>query len=164
MKFVDSNLSLLEIVKKLQIAEIGDSGRLSYILHFLEKGKKVYESDKKYLNEKHVQLEKSQYAKKNTENLKQLNDLTEPRSNPVLINRIHKCVSCNNELNLDARTVRYQDKWFHVACFSSVLKAESVQPPVPQIVEEPPYVDFTDSTIQKVKLLLFPCRYTNLNT
>ncbi len=139
MKFVDSSVTLLEIVKKLQEAEMGDSGRLSYILQSLETGKKIYESDKKYLDEKHLQLQKTQSGKENTEkqNLKPLNPLAEPRSNPVLTDRIHKCSSCSNELCLDEQTVRYHYKWFHVACFNSVLKAESALSQVTPVVEKP---------------------------
>ncbi|MFI5417194.1 MAG: hypothetical protein ACHQW9_03990, partial [Nitrososphaerales archaeon] len=86
MKLVDSNVTLLEIVKKLQEAEMGDSGRLSYILRSLEKGAKIYESDKKYLNEKHLQLQKIQSVKENTEKqiLKPLDSLIATHSNPVL--------------------------------------------------------------------------------
>ncbi|MBM2852913.1 MAG: Chitin synthase [Candidatus Nitrosotenuis sp.] len=138
MKFVDSNSTLLEIVKKLQEAELGDSGRLSYILHALEKGKKIYESDKKYLNEKHIQLQKIQLVKENIEKQKnlQLNQLASGLlSNPVLIHRVHNCASCNNELSLEEKTVRYQDKWLHVACFNSVIKTEPVQSQVAQIIE-----------------------------
>ncbi|WP_179369283.1 glycosyltransferase family 2 protein [Candidatus Nitrosotenuis sp. DW1] len=138
---MDSNVTLLEIVKKLQDAEMGDSGRLSYILHSLEKGKKIYESDKKYLNKKHEQLQKTQSVK-NTEkqNLKPLNSPAVPHSNRVLINRMHKCASCGNDLGLEERTTRYENRWFHTACFSSVLK-ESTLPKSTQVVEVPPHVE-----------------------
>ncbi len=123
---MDSNETLLEIVKKLQEAEIGDPGRMSYMLHSLEKGKKLYESDKKYLNEKHLQLQKIQLAKEITENQnpKPLSDVF--GHHPVLINPVHKCASCNAELSLDVRTVRYQNAWFHATCFGSALKTEPV--------------------------------------
>lgn len=153
MKFVDSNPTLLEIVKKLQEAEMGDSGRLSYMLHSLEKGKKIYESDKKYIKQKYEQLQKTQSksTEENAEkqkNLKPLATFTSKHSGSVLIGRIHKCTSCNNELHLDERTVRYQDKWFHVACFNSVLQTKSAQPQVTQIIGE----SQTESIEQKIQI------------
>ncbi|TBR24443.1 MAG: glycosyltransferase [Candidatus Nitrosotenuis sp.] len=137
MKFVDRTETLLEIVKKLQAAGIGDAGRLSYVLHSLEQGKKVYESDKKYLNEKYVQLQKTQPVKKNTH----MQKATQPNalvsdSNHVLTGRVHKCASCSGGLNLEDKTVRYHDRWFHVACFNSVLKTESPEHRMGQIPEE----------------------------
>lgn len=119
MKFVDSGASLTEIVKELQGAGIGDSGRLSYILHALESGKRLYESDKKYLGEKYSQLQKTLH--------KDATALSSRAVNPPPIRRIHKCASCDNDLCLDDRTVRYQDKWFHAGCFSQVL-AEPAPP------------------------------------
>lgn len=136
MKFVDKNETLLEITKKLQATGMGDSGRLSYILHSLEKGKKIYESDKKYLNEKHTQLQKTQPVQK-TSDAKTAARPNSPAScsGTVLVGRTHNCASCNNGLSLEERTIRYQDKWFHAACFDSVLNTEQVYPAA-QIPEE----------------------------
>ena len=152
MKYVDSISTLLEIVKKLQDAELGDSGRLAYILYALQKGKKIYNSDKKYLNEKHIQLEKIQLAKKSIEKQKnlQLNLASKLLSNPVLIHRVHNCASCNDKLSLEEKTVRYQDNWYHVECFRSVLKTEPVQPQVAQTEPSKPIEQKTQTSV-KVK-------------
>jgi len=126
MKFVFGNETLPEIVKELQAAGIGDPGRLSYILHSLEKGEKIYESDKKYLNEKHEQLRKTQPVKKNTGDQK--GQPNRPTSDsildPTLANHVHKCASCSEGLSLEERTVRYHDEWFHVECFDSAQRTE----------------------------------------
>jgi cellulose synthase/poly-beta-1,6-N-acetylglucosamine synthase-like glycosyltransferase len=126
---VDSGESLLEMARELQSTGIGDSGRMSYILHSLEKERKIYESDKKYLNEKHVQL-RSQLARKSA-------DLTQAQlqSAPAPVMRVHECASCRGGLSLDDRTVRYQGKWFHVGCFSSDAKTEPILPKAAQVAE-----------------------------
>ena len=134
-KLVDSGESLLEMAKELQSAGIGDSGRVSYILHSLEKGKKIYESDKKYLNEKHMHL-RSRVSPKGA-------DLqASPQSAPSLgagpsVRRVHNCASCSRVLNLEDRTVRYLGKWFHAGCFISVLNTEPARTKTAQVAEKP---------------------------
>ncbi|TBR08897.1 MAG: glycosyltransferase [Candidatus Nitrosotenuis sp.] len=131
---MDNDAILLELVKKLQASGMGDAGRLSYISHSLEKGKKIYESDKKYLSEKHAQLQKTQPVK--NANVKTAQRLSAPASSSNPVRRIHNCASCNHGLNLEERTIRYHDKWFHAACFDSVLKAEPQNHEMAQIPEE----------------------------
>lgn len=36
--------------------------------------------------------------------------------------RLPKCSSCNEELRLDQKSIRYQNKWFHAVCFKSLLQ------------------------------------------
>lgn len=36
--------------------------------------------------------------------------------------RIEKCTWCDEELRLEQKTVRYQNKWFHVNCFKQTLE------------------------------------------
>lgn len=36
--------------------------------------------------------------------------------------RLPKCSSCNEELRLDQKSIRYQNKWFHAVCFKSSLQ------------------------------------------
>jgi len=53
----------LDLIRKLQAANIGDEGRLDAIKDALEGGRNVYESDKNYLKNLHQQLQSSEKDK-----------------------------------------------------------------------------------------------------
>lgn len=120
---------ILDAVKQLQDARLGDLGRLSYIRHAIEMGKKVYNSDIKYVHAKYAQLQKSANA---AIEVKAPPGRPE-RKSPVPI-RAHRCKSCSLALLLDDKVVRYLDQWYHIACFRGALNAESDKPaPAPEL-------------------------------
>lgn len=117
--------SMLDAVKQLRDARLGDLGRLSYIQHAIEMGKKVYNSDVKYVHAKYAQLQKAATPSIAVEAKTEPNGPREKSTAPV---RIHKCDRCDLDLLLDAKVVRYKDAWYHVACFKNILKDESGEP------------------------------------
>jgi cellulose synthase/poly-beta-1,6-N-acetylglucosamine synthase-like glycosyltransferase len=42
--------------------------------------------------------------------------------------RLAKCSKCNDELKLDQKSIRYQNKWFHANCFKSTLQKTELAP------------------------------------
>lgn len=112
---------MLDVVKQLQEARLGDLGRLSYIRHAIEMGKKVYNSDIKYVHTKYAQLQKS--AGPGADEAK--TPPSKPREKNSVAVRTHRCKSCSLNLALDDKVVRYYGQWYHVACFRDVLKDES---------------------------------------
>ncbi|WP_268542371.1 glycosyltransferase family 2 protein [Candidatus Nitrosotenuis cloacae] len=112
---------MLDVVKQLQEARLGDLGRLSYIRHAIEMGKKVYNSDIKYVHTKYAQLQKS--AGSGADEAKA--PPSKPREKNSVAVRTHRCKSCSLNLALDDKVVRYCGQWYHVACFRDVLKDES---------------------------------------
>lgn len=112
---------MLDVVKQLQEARLGDLGRLSYIRHAIEMGKKVYNSDIKYVHTKYAQLQKS--AGPGADEAKTAP--SKPREKNSVAVRTHRCKSCSLNLALDDKVVRYYGQWYHVACFRDVLKDES---------------------------------------
>lgn len=117
--------SMLDAVKQLRDARLGDLGRLSYIQHAIEMGKKVYNSDIKYVHAKYAQLQKATTPSIVVGAKTASNAPHEKSTAPV---RIHKCDRCDLDLLLDAKVVRYKDAWYHVACFKNILKGESGEP------------------------------------
>jgi len=117
---------MLDVVKQLQNARLGDLGRLSYIQHAIELGKKIYNSDIKYVNAKYAQMQKAT----NPEIAVEAKAPMPNRAKEIgtVSARTHKCDSCNLDLSLDDKVVRYKDAWHHVACFKSMLTNESSEP------------------------------------
>lgn len=108
---------LLEMAVMLQKEGLGDLGRLSYIQHAIESGNRLYESDKRYVRTKYAQLEaqKPQPTEKDLSSSEVTKDQLPKRP-------AHMCALCASEMHLDDRVVRYQNLWFHLACFSSANK------------------------------------------
>ena len=57
----------LDLIEKLRTAQIGEESRLEAIKNALENGRKVYESDKKYLQEKFQVLQGNNESQTQTE-------------------------------------------------------------------------------------------------
>lgn len=66
--------------------------------------------------------------------------------NPVRLpnNRLVKCHKCNEELRLDQKSIRYDNKWFHVDCFKQTL-----EPKKKPKIESPQLYKAKPITIQK---------------
>ena len=53
---MDDDVSLIDMVRDLQDAKMGDLGRLAYVMERIESGRTVYNSDEQYVREKFRQL------------------------------------------------------------------------------------------------------------
>lgn len=115
---------LLEMVRYLQNAEFGDSGRLEFIENCLKLNKKVYDSDKKYIYKKFNQLQNSLPKHQQSE------DSQVGPSHTVInhtrIHPFHRCSFCNKELGLSEKTILYEGKWSHETCFKENIKNPSL--------------------------------------
>jgi cellulose synthase/poly-beta-1,6-N-acetylglucosamine synthase-like glycosyltransferase len=105
------DFKLLAAVVLLRQEAVGDLGRLEYIQHAIEGGQKIYETDRRYVQQKYLQLKNARpdlFEKKTT-----LKERKKPN--------MQTCASCNKHLALDDRVVRQNDDWFHSDCFTKSL-------------------------------------------
>lgn len=104
---MDKNL----LVEKLILAikdEKGDWGRNQYILKRINEGKEIFNSDKKYL-QKILQEEISSIVENKT-------DMPEKAHTVFLNKKMISCSECNQKIELDDKSVRYKNKWYHKEC------------------------------------------------
>jgi len=117
----------------------GDIGRNRYLLKRINKNNPIFESDKKYLTKilelnidliYDIEKEKSTNAPKKDQSI---------FLNPNLI----KCISCNIDIQLDEKSLRYKKNWYHVNCFKSTSKEQEIKSTKEQ--------DFKHSVKSKIK-------------
>jgi circadian clock protein KaiC len=114
-------LELNEIILKLKESlenDFGDYGRTNYIIEKLEKGSQLPKSDYLYIDRmvkscEQISIEVPQEAEIIIDN--------------VLSEDLIKCNSCNIEINLDDKSIRRNNFWFHDKCFEKipVVKTET---------------------------------------
>ncbi|MCV0430046.1 glycosyltransferase [Nitrosopumilus sp.] len=116
------------IVTKLKNAieqSLGDDGRNQYLLKRLNQNKEIINSDRRYL-EKILDFEITNvdFEQPKTHNLLSKNDKS-VFLNPNMI----KCTKCKTDINLDEKSSRYQNKWYHANCIDVVI--QNSKPTIP---------------------------------
>lgn len=77
-------------------------------------------------------------------------------------NRLTKCHKCNEELLLDQKSIRYENKWFHVICFKQTLEPKKkpqdsqLYKTTPAEVQKQPHDTVYKSTILSEQTYLAP--------
>ena len=103
------------LINKLADAEKeskGDSGRNRYLLKRIKQNKELLNSDRTYL-EKILDVKISEII----DHPKIQHNLKPKRDKTVFLNpNLVKCAECNKEINLDEKSSRYQDSWYHANC------------------------------------------------
>jgi len=108
----ESNIWVLEIVRQLKDMPLIDTGRLDYIQKTLEKGHTLYQTDKKYLQEKFHLLEKIADEKRKTnETLQSLNKLHQSRLKDIQILEKLKESKLQNFQRTDKSTLNDYEKF-----------------------------------------------------
>jgi circadian clock protein KaiC len=115
-------LELNEIILKLEKSlekDFGDYGRTNYIIEKLEKGSQLPKSDYLYIDRMIKSYEQSSIVPQETEIV----------IDNVLSEDLIKCNSCNIEINLDDKSIRRNNFWFHDKCFEKIpiLKQDTHQ-------------------------------------
>jgi hypothetical protein len=103
-----------EIILKLEESlenNFGEYGRTNYIIEKLEKGSQLPNSDYLYID-RMVKLCDQISIKVPQE--------TEIVIDNVLSEDLIKCNSCNIEINLEDKSIRRSDFWFHDKCFEKI--------------------------------------------
>lgn len=107
---------MLECTKK----EEGDFGRNQYILKRLNEDKPIFNSDKKYL-EKLLRLKIDTVEN----SLEHRNPATSSKDKTIFLNpKLIQCAQCKNEIKLDEKSLREENRWYHSKCFESVPKIQ----------------------------------------
>ena len=113
------------ISKLLDIIESGDGdmGRNQYLLKQINKNNPIFESDKKYLErilkidiDEIYKIEKNKSA-----------DIPKKDISVFLNPNLTKCVLCNNDIQLNEKSTRYQKNWYHLNCFRIISKEQEIK-------------------------------------
>jgi len=116
---LESNEIILKLKESLE-NNFGEDGRTNYIIEKLERGGQLPNSDYLYIDRmikscEDISIESSQE--------------TEIIIDNVLSEDLIKCNSCNIEINLEDKSIRRNDFWFHDKCFEKIpiLKHDRLQ-------------------------------------
>ena len=103
----------------------GDMGRNQYLLKRINKSNPIFESDKKYLT-KILKLELDIDEIYKIEKNKSTYILKKDKS--VFLNsNLIKCTLCNNDIQLNEKSTRYQKKWHHLNCFKIISEKQEIK-------------------------------------
>jgi len=91
----------------------GDWGRNQYLLKRIKQNKEIINSDKLYL-ERISGLKIPEIIVKTDHQYRQI---PKKDSSVVLNPNLIKCVTCNNEIKLVERSLRYRNSWYHDRCY-----------------------------------------------
>ena len=109
------------IISKLADAieqSIGDNGRNEYLMKRLNQNKDLINSDRLYL-EKILNLEITDIP--HEQKIKVLK--TPKKDKTVFLNpKMIKCAECKIEINLDQKSTRYNNNWYHANCINKESK------------------------------------------
>jgi len=113
------------ISKLLGIIESGDGdmGRNQYLLKQINKNNPIFESDKKYL-ERILKIDIDEIYK--IEKNKSI-DIPKKDISVFLNPNLTKCVLCNNDIQLNEKSTRYQKNWYHLNCFRIISKEQEIK-------------------------------------
>jgi len=101
--------NIVDILKNLQQKGKGDWGRNRYILRRLQNNQEIYESDMIYLS-KLLHIPKDSFYR-----------IIQPEK-PKLVHsskqeKSTNCRICQKEIELEDKTIRHNNNWYHASCF-----------------------------------------------
>ncbi|MFB5628228.1 MAG: glycosyltransferase, partial [Nitrosarchaeum sp.] len=111
-------LRVLDCIKK----ESGDFGRNHYILKRLNENKIIFDSDKKYL-ERLMKI-KIDSIENNYDQIR-LNKIKQKYKTVFLNPKLVKCNKCKIEINLNEKSTRQKNEWYHSNCFEIKSKTQN---------------------------------------
>lgn len=109
-----------ELISKLGVAikeSKGDDGRNNYLLNRIKKKKKVLNSDKKYL-EKILKVQITEIC--------DVGETVKKDQTSLNLDLI-KCYTCKKEINLEEKSIRNNQNWYHSTCFQETIKNSEVK-------------------------------------
>ncbi|MCJ8306969.1 MAG: glycosyltransferase [Nitrosopumilus sp.] len=109
---MDKNFLITKLVELIEESK-GDEGRNHYILERIKENKEIIHSDKIYL-ERILEIKISEV----TTDIKKTYHKIPKKDISVFLNpNLIKCTTCDKEIKLDEKSVRYQNFWHHESCY-----------------------------------------------
>ena len=96
----------------------GDDGRNQYLLKRIKQNREFINSDRLYL-ERLLEIE---IPKIITQPKIQIQKIPLKDKSIFLNPNLIKCTACTNEIKLDEKSIRHENRWYHQNCFSPPLK------------------------------------------
>ena len=121
---MDKNIIISKLADAIE-KSIGDNGRNQYLIKRLNQNREIINSDRLYL-ERILGLEiiNIDFEKNNVVQPLQKKDPS-VFLNPKMI----KCAECKIEINLDEKSSRYKNNWYHAVCVEPLLEKNKLIPP-----------------------------------
>jgi len=119
---LDKNYIISRLLDIIESGD-GDMGRNQYLLKQINKNNPIFESDKKYLG-KILKLDIDEIYK--IEKNKPI-DISKKDRTVFLNPNLAKCTLCNNDIQLNDKSTRYQKKWYHLNCFRIISKEQEIK-------------------------------------
>ena len=115
------------IISKLSLAidqSKGDDGRNQYLLERLGNNRHITNSDRFYL-ERILELKISNIH----DEVIKGKTIIQKKDNTIFLNpKMVRCYSCEKEINLEEKSLRFQNKWYHESCAKPIL--EKIKPKI----------------------------------
>lgn len=120
---MDKNFIVSKLARAIDLSK-GDEGRNQYLLERLRDDRDIINSDRLYL-EKILELKIPTIY---DESIKE-KTLIQKKDNTVFLNpKMIKCNSCEKEINLEEKSLRFQNNWYHELCVKPIL--EKIKPKI----------------------------------
>jgi hypothetical protein len=125
---LDKNFIISKLAEAIDQSK-GDEGRNQYLLERLRGDREIINSDKLYL-EKILELKiHNIYDESIKEKI-----IIQKKDNTVFLNpKMIKCNSCEKEINLNEKSLRFQNNWYHELCAKPIL--EKIRPKISKNIE-----------------------------
>ena len=119
---MDKNFLIIKLSKAIEQSK-GDWGRNHHILKRIRQNKEITNSDTVYLGRLlgvKIPIGSNSFESASTRILK--------KNNSVFINsNLVKCSTCGNEIRLDEKSSRYEEKWYHGNCIQLIADKSKKQ-------------------------------------
>jgi len=120
---LDKNFIISKLARAIDLSK-GDEGRNQYLLERLRDDRDITNSDTLYL-EKILELK---IPTIHDESIKE-KTIIQKKDNTVFLNpKMIKCNSCEKEINLEEKSLRFQNNWYHELCAKPIL--EKIKPKI----------------------------------
>lgn len=111
---MDKSSVIAKLTKAIEDS-IGDWGRNQYLLKVIQNDREITNSDKAY-------LEKILGINNLTIEETKKQDTTSKKDNTIFLNpEMVKCKKCQKSINLDEKSVRHHNLWYHKICFQQTF-------------------------------------------
>jgi len=124
---LDKNLIISKLADAIE-QSIGDNGRNQYLIKRLNQNREIINSDRLYL-ERILGLEILNIKSEKKEAVHHQKKDKSVFLNPKMI----KCAECKIEINLDEKSSRYKNNWYHAVCVEPLLEKNK---PIPSKIQE----------------------------
>ncbi|MHA7733930.1 glycosyltransferase family 2 protein [Nitrosopumilus sp. S6] len=118
---MDKNSVISKLTKVIE-ESTGDWGRNQYLLKVIKNNREITNSDKAYL-EKILEIDNLTISEEPIIQTKSLKKDKSVFLNPDLV----KCKTCQKSINLDEKSIRHQNNWYHKICHQQTFRTSHQQ-------------------------------------